>query len=119
MSNNDKSSDKAKFLQPVIIALTIAIISSASGILYRHETLIVEQTSELIVLKKRLYRFKMSMFEYHDRAIRFEIQSIELKQNKDGSLSIVDQTRMSYLTNMKEVLAEKRTAVVEEGKDSG
>jgi hypothetical protein len=119
MSNNDKSSDRAKYIQPIIIAVSVAVISAAGGSIYRHESMILEQKAEVSVLKKRLYRSRMTSFEYHDRYVRAEIQMLGLKKGKDGHLSVVDQTRMAFLTNLKETISENRTQAAEEGKDNG
>lgn len=112
------SDSKQKYLQPVIIALSIAVISAAGTALFRHESMLLNLHRDFGAMDKKIYRLHMRNFEYHARYVEGELQVMELRRIK-GQLSIVDQARIVFLKNVKETISQEKIRVTEEGVENG
>jgi predicted YcjX-like family ATPase len=104
---------------PVIIAITIAIVSACGGAVYRHEIQLVEQQRDISKLRVRVYRERMRLFEYHERYARAMIQVIDLRGNKEQGLSVVDKTYLNFFKDLKESVGEEKQNYVETYKHEG
>jgi len=105
-----------KYLQPVLIALMVAIISAAGGSIYRHELMIADQQGNHQILAKKLYRSNLRALEYHDQYLRGQIQALELIGATEGAMTIPQQAWVSQLNGFKEQVEQERSQAIEEGK---
>lgn len=108
--------NKAKYLQPIAIALSIAIISAASSMMYRHEGMIGDESNRLTALSKEVYRINMRGYEYHNSLVSAQLRTMELKDATNNGLSVAEQAWVSYLENLKEEIEERMLRTIEEGK---
>lgn len=110
---------KTKMLSTVLGAVLIATITAAGGMMYRHEVALLTADKEISKLRARVYRERLRDYEFEERFSRSKIQLINLRQNKEGGLSIVDQTRKDFYMHQLELIKEEKENYVETWKHEG
>ncbi len=104
--------DTAKYIQPIIIAMVIAVVSATSTMLYRHELSILANGNHIRSVRTDIYRQTIALYEEREVSLRSAIQLLtrEVRENPEGStykhakldsyqqlLELIQQNRQNYV----------------------
>ena len=105
-------------LLPIVIALTIAIMSFAGNAVYRHELEILRLEKEAGKLRLTVYRHEKRDLEYRSRFTLSVIQFLRMNTPREEERAS-HTSALKYYTDHLEVIREERADFIEENKHRG
>ena len=98
-----------KYLQPIAIALSIAVITATGSMLYRHDNMIDSTV-------KDLYEHEMAGYEYHIALVDTQIRVMELREDTAGKLDTAEKNWVSYLKDLRSSIQADKLRATEDRK---
>ena len=110
MANGDAS----KYIQPIIIALVIAIVSATSTMLYRHELSILSNETNIGRVRTDIYRQTIALYEEREVSLRSAIQLLQREVRENPGTSNYKQAKLESYQQLLELIKQNRQNYVEE-----